>query len=109
MNILAPKSTGTDKGINLPLGVSIPFEHSQVGVGALAKRFLDIVVSCILLIILSPIMLAVSAAILFETGLPVLFTQERVGQDGRIADAGKTIGDLLSDASRKIRSWDSRY
>lgn len=47
------------------------------------KRFCDIVISLLGLIILSPLMLVVAIAIKIESKGPVLFTQTRLGKDGR--------------------------
>ena len=47
------------------------------------KRALDIVGALIGLVLLSPVMAAVTLAILARDGRPVLFTQERVGLHGR--------------------------
>jgi lipopolysaccharide/colanic/teichoic acid biosynthesis glycosyltransferase len=47
------------------------------------KRLLDIVVSLALLLLLSPLLLAVAAAIAARDGRPVLFRQVRVGLGGR--------------------------
>lgn len=47
------------------------------------KRFLDIVISALALIVFSPIILVVLVATYFDVGRPVLFKQERVGKDGR--------------------------
>ena len=48
------------------------------------KRFFDIFCSAVLLIILSPVMLAVSLAVKLSDGGHVLFKQKRPGKDGRI-------------------------
>lgn len=48
------------------------------------KRGFDIVVSLATLIATSPIMLVAAAAVLIESGRPVLYRQERVGEGGRI-------------------------
>ena len=47
------------------------------------KRFCDIVISLLGLIILSPLMLVVAIAIKIESQGPVLFKQTRLGKDGR--------------------------
>jgi sugar transferase (PEP-CTERM system associated) len=47
------------------------------------KRALDVVISAVALVIMSPIMLLASLAIVIESGMPVLFRQERVGLHGR--------------------------
>jgi exopolysaccharide biosynthesis polyprenyl glycosylphosphotransferase len=46
------------------------------------KRVMDIVVSALLLVVLSPLLLAIAVLILFDTGRPVLFRQRRAGRDG---------------------------
>lgn len=47
------------------------------------KRIVDIVLSVLLLIILSPIMLIVSVAIVIDTGFPVFYRAERGGYKGK--------------------------
>ncbi len=49
----------------------------------LAKRTFDVIVASIALIVASPIMLLAAIAIAIESGPPVLFYQERVGENGR--------------------------
>jgi exopolysaccharide biosynthesis polyprenyl glycosylphosphotransferase len=46
------------------------------------KRGMDAVVSLLLLVLLSPLLLAVAVAILVDSGRPVLFRQRRAGKDG---------------------------
>jgi len=48
------------------------------------KRFFDFMVSLVLLIALSPILLALSLAVALGLGRPVFFCQDRPGKDGRI-------------------------
>jgi len=47
------------------------------------KRALDLIISAVALVVLSPVFLLSSLAILLESGTPVLFRQERVGLHGR--------------------------
>lgn len=47
------------------------------------KRIFDISVSLVLLTVSAPVMLLTAIAILLESGHPVLYRQERVGQGGR--------------------------
>ena len=47
------------------------------------KRFMDIVLSIIGLITISPILLIVSLAIKIDSKGPVIFKQERIGKDGK--------------------------
>ncbi|PNS00563.1 polyprenyl glycosylphosphotransferase [Petrotoga miotherma DSM 10691] len=44
-----------------------------------SKRFLDIIISTIALVILSPVILILSLIIRIEDGKPVIYTQERIG------------------------------
>ena len=48
------------------------------------KRMLDIFLSCILLIVLSPVFLILSIVIKFDSKGPVIYKQERVTQYGKI-------------------------
>lgn len=52
-------------------------------VGLAAKRAMDIIGSLVALVILSPLLLAVTLYILHRGGRPVLFAQTRVGRHGR--------------------------
>jgi len=51
--------------------------------GLIVKRGIDIVVAAVALVVLSPVLLAVAAAIRLRDGSPVLFRQVRVGLHGR--------------------------
>ncbi|MGH2489598.1 MAG: sugar transferase [Candidatus Limnocylindria bacterium] len=48
-----------------------------------AKRFVDIVGSLILLILLSPVFLLIALATLLDTGLPIIYRCQRIGRYGR--------------------------
>jgi exopolysaccharide biosynthesis polyprenyl glycosylphosphotransferase len=52
--------------------------------GRLAKRVVDIVGSAIGLALLAPLFVVVGTLVLITTGRPIFYTQERVGQGGRI-------------------------
>lgn len=47
------------------------------------KRVLDVVVSAMILVALSPVMLAVALAVKLSSPGPVIFRQTRIGQNGR--------------------------
>lgn len=73
------------------------------------KRLLDIVISAVALIVLSPVMLIICILIRFNLGSPIFFTQERVGKDNRVfkmikfrtmKDSRDKNGNLLSDNER---------
>ena len=64
---------------------TIPLHCGQVPeVGLLLKRMLDIVFSSMVLILLSPLLLAVAIAIKLDSPGPVFYISERVGRKGRI-------------------------
>lgn len=76
------------------------------------KRMFDILFSIIALIILSPIMFLVSAAILITMGRPILFCQPRIGYKGKefviykfrtMNNAKDEYGNLLEDEKRLTR------
>ncbi len=82
------------------------------------KRAMDIAVSAVLLVLLSPLLLAISALILLDSGRPVLFRQGRAGREGRpftmvkfrtmVTDAEERLGELvdlekLEEPAFKIR------
>ncbi len=48
------------------------------------KRFLDILLSLMAIIILSPLMLVISLIIIIDDGLPVIFKQDRVGRGDQL-------------------------
>ena len=73
------------------------------------KRLLDIILSFLVIILLSPIILMVSILVYFKLGSPVFFAQERPGKDEKIfkmykfrtmSDEKDENGELLSDSIR---------
>jgi Undecaprenyl-phosphate glucose phosphotransferase len=54
-----------------------------LGINALAKRAFDLVLSSLLLLLLSPLLLAIAAVVKATSKGPVLYPQERVGLDGK--------------------------
>ncbi len=69
------------------------------------KRVVDLLVSGLLLVLLSPLLLWIALAILLDTGRPVLFRQRRAGLEGEpftmlkfrtmVADAEERLGELV--------------
>jgi undecaprenyl-phosphate glucose phosphotransferase len=51
--------------------------------GRVVKRVIDIGVSAVLLLLLTPLFAAVAAVILISSGRPIFYHQQRVGQGGR--------------------------
>jgi lipopolysaccharide/colanic/teichoic acid biosynthesis glycosyltransferase len=50
------------------------------------KRFLDVLVAALALVLLAPLMLAIAIAIKFDSSGPVIYVQRRGGLNGRIFD-----------------------
>ncbi len=63
--------------------------HHVPAIGLIVKRTVDIVVSFCALVLVSPVMLSISLAILLESGSPVFYRAERVGRKGRIFNCWK--------------------
>lgn len=53
-------------------------------VRAFIKRSFDILASLVLLVLAAPVMIVAALMIVFESGFPFLYFQERVGQGGRV-------------------------
>lgn len=59
------------------------FESPSYGLQDFYKRSFDILFSCVVLILISPLLLVISMAIKLTSPGPVLFRQDRYGLDGR--------------------------
>ena len=80
---------------------TIPLHCGQVPeVGLLLKRALDIVFSSMVLILLSPVLLAVAIAIKLDSPGPIVYASERVGKKGRVFRCFK-FRTMVSDAEQK--------
>lgn len=73
------------------------------------KRLLDIILSLIAIIILSPVYLVIAIVVRIQMGSPVLFSQDRIGKDEKIfklykfrsmTNARDENGNLLPDKQR---------
>jgi len=80
------------------------------------KRFYDIVLSGLALVVLSPVLLITAILVRIKLGTPVLFKQERPGKDGKIFNGNKIItgsagGMFLTDSKEdadKVRKWSTQ-
>jgi lipopolysaccharide/colanic/teichoic acid biosynthesis glycosyltransferase len=69
------------------------------------KRTVDVIVSALLLVLLSPLLLAIAVAIRVDSRGPILFRQRRAGMEGEpftmlkfrtmVADAEERLGELV--------------
>ena len=74
----------------------------------IAKRTTDLVVASGMLVLLSPVMLAVAAAIALSDGRPVFYRQERTGRFGRPYPIWK-FRTMRRDAERAGAAWASQH
>jgi lipopolysaccharide/colanic/teichoic acid biosynthesis glycosyltransferase len=76
--------------------------HWVVASAVFVKRLVDIAVSSLFLLLLSPLFLGLALAVNLEDGGPVLFTQTRVGQWGRLFRMFK-FRSMCPNAEEKLR------
>lgn len=57
---------------------------AQGGLRTFVKQVFDFVCASVLLLLTAPVMLLAALAIVIESGFPILYRQERVGQHGRL-------------------------
>ena len=67
------------------------FEQSAVR--RFVKRVSDVVAAMTLLILALPVILLAMLAIAVDDGMPILFTQQRAGQGGRMFNSSQTADD----------------
>jgi exopolysaccharide biosynthesis polyprenyl glycosylphosphotransferase len=80
---------------------TIPLHTGHVPeLGLLLKRVLDVVLSGIAVIILSPLLLAVAIAIKIDSHGPVFYSSERIGKRGRVFRCIK-FRTMVRDAERR--------
>jgi exopolysaccharide biosynthesis polyprenyl glycosylphosphotransferase len=77
------------------------------GMRGAAKRTMDVVGSILLLVVLSPLLMAAMLAVLVTDGRPVLFHQTRVGRDGRPFTLRK-VRTMVRDAEAQLESLQHR-
>ena len=79
------------------------------------KRFLDIFISLVSLIILSPILLIIAILVRINLGKPIIFKQERPGKNEKVftlykfrtmTDKKDENGELLPDSERRTKFGD---
>ncbi len=65
------------------------------------KRAMDVTISAVLLVALSPLLVLSALAILLDSGRPVLFRQRRAGEEGRPFDMLK-FRTMVTDAEQRL-------
>ncbi len=79
-------------------------ETALMGWAALGKRSFDLAVSTAALVVLSPALAAIAAAIYVSSGGPVLYRQKRMGHDGRVFEMMK-FRSMKNDAEATGPGW----
>jgi exopolysaccharide biosynthesis polyprenyl glycosylphosphotransferase len=80
---------------------TIPLHCGQVHeVGLLFKRVLDVVLSVLILVMLSPVLLAVAIAVKLDSRGPVFYFSERIGKKGRVFRCTK-FRTMVRDAEKR--------
>jgi exopolysaccharide biosynthesis polyprenyl glycosylphosphotransferase len=68
--------------------------------GLLLKRVLDIVLSFLILIVISPLLLAVAIAVKLDSRGPIFYSSERIGKKGRVFSCTK-FRTMVFDAEQR--------
>jgi Undecaprenyl-phosphate galactose phosphotransferase WbaP len=85
------------------IGLEVPQRLFHRG-SAFAKRVLDSTAALIVLIVVSPLLLALAAAVKLTSRGPVFFAHQRLGRDGRAFKALK-FRTMVIDGKRVMREW----
>ena len=78
------KENRTISGTLSGMEMSVPVEVNKAPMYAFLKPAFDIVVDTIIVILLIPMLPLIAVMIKLDTGGPVLFKQDRVGENGKI-------------------------
>ncbi len=85
--------------LHLSASLSQPYRLSL-----LTKRIIDVVLSFILILILLPLMVALSIVIVLQTGFPIFYLQDRCGRYGRIFKIIK-FRSMIKDSESRGPVW----
>jgi exopolysaccharide biosynthesis polyprenyl glycosylphosphotransferase len=81
---------------------TIPLQHRHVPeIALLIKRFVDIMLSSMILIAVSPLLLAVAIAIKIDSRGPVFYLSNRIGKKGRVFRCIK-FRTMVRDAEKRL-------
>ena len=91
----------TPRDLEGRLGLEITY-HLLSRPANIIKRSLDIIGSLLLILVLSPLLIAISVLIYIESSGPILFQQERLGKNGASFIAIK-FRTMVNDAEEKLK------
>ncbi len=90
-------------------------ESPHFGLNVVVKRVMDVILSAVALVVLTPVLLAIAALVKLTSSGPVLFRQERCGLNGQPfcmlkfrsmrADAEKETGAVWTQKDDPRRTW----
>ena len=113
--IALPRLDGERLPVATPPSISATIRRGFSGWHAIVKRVSDVVGAAVLLVVVLPLLVAVAAALQFDSPGPVLFVQQRVGRGGRLfgclklrtmrVDADRHLAALLASCPRARREW----
>lgn len=84
--------------------ITIPKQKTSVSVYKYMKRGLDIILSLIGIILLSPVFLIIAAAIKIDSKGPVIFTHKRIGKNGKVIGLYK-FRSMVNNAEDLIKKF----
>jgi exopolysaccharide production protein ExoY len=89
--------------------------HREVPVGGVLKRMMDIVLSLLALVLISPLMLVIAALIRVVMGGPIIFRHDRIGFNGQmfrcykfrsmVVDADEVLSRYLASNPAAAAEW----
>jgi exopolysaccharide biosynthesis polyprenyl glycosylphosphotransferase len=72
------------------------------GWGRVIKRAFDVVCSALLIVVLSPVLILVAIAVLFDGGFPIFYVSRRVGELGEKPVPVVKFRSMVKDAERRL-------
>ena len=80
----------------------LTFEKSEISlISRFVKRSFDMVFAITILVVLSPVFLIISMAVLISSGWPIFYSQKRIGLNGRSFKFYK-FRSMIKDADKKL-------
>lgn len=93
---IIPQKIEIEKYNNIPLVNASPQIHSEISL--FFKRIIDLLVAILGIVLLSPLLLVVSALILFSSKGPIIYKQIRIGKNGKPFNFYKFRSMRMADA-----------
>jgi exopolysaccharide biosynthesis polyprenyl glycosylphosphotransferase len=106
VSVLSPMAEVMTHGVEVVDVRGLPFltlapRRTPAGPQWIAKRVIDFVGAAVALLLVVPVLIVTSLAIVIDSGRPVFFRQKRVGRDGRLFDLWK-FRTMVVDAEQQL-------